>query len=409
MNQDHAHTPFDLMAEPSVGGFFSRLLTADFMPHGHCFFWRPEILWLHVGSDFIIGLAYYLIPLALFQFVKKRHDLIFNWMFLLFAVFIFACGTTHFMSIWTMWHGTYRLEGIIKGITAFASITTAILLYPLIPKALSLRSPAELEREVRIRTDELSEQKKELEKSNQALLTATEKLEQSNENLLRINKELEMFAHIASHDLQEPLRTVSTYSDLLGQLSAGKFTEEERTFIRHIREGAGRSQLLIREWLEYVGLGSGRFKFRETDMRETLGAVLDNLAPRIAETKAEISSDNLPVIKADGVQMAQLFQNLISNAIKYKSEKPVKIHVGVKDEGESRLFSVQDNGIGIAEIHHERIFKLFQRLHHKNDYPGTGIGLAICKKIADNHKGEIFVDSKPGEGAAFYIRLPKSL
>ena len=127
---------------------FSDLFTMDFMPHGHCYFWRPEILWLHVVSDLIIGLSYYSIPVALIIFVRKRTDLVFNWIFLLFAAFIFACGTTHFVAIWTVWHGAYLLEGAVKLITALVSFPTALLLWGLIPKALKVTSLAELQREL---------------------------------------------------------------------------------------------------------------------------------------------------------------------------------------------------------------------------------------------------------------------
>ena len=124
--------------------FFAKLFSSDFMPHGHCFLWQPEIVWLHVISDSTIALAYYLIPFTLFYFVRRRRDLPFHWMFLLFAVFIFSCGTTHVMDVWTIWHGTYRLDGVIKAFTAVASVVTAVLLIPLMPKALALQSPEKL-------------------------------------------------------------------------------------------------------------------------------------------------------------------------------------------------------------------------------------------------------------------------
>ena len=127
-----------------MGEFLARLFSSDFMPHGHCYLWRPEILWLHVFSDGVITASYYFIPVALVYFVRKRKDLPFNWMFLLFGVFIFACGTTHLMEIWTVWNGTYRLAGVIKAITAVASVGTALALVPLIPQALALPSPAQL-------------------------------------------------------------------------------------------------------------------------------------------------------------------------------------------------------------------------------------------------------------------------
>ena len=136
---------FDLMQKPGVLDFFKRLFVSDFMPHGHCFFWRPDVLWSTVVSDFVIALAYYSIPVALVYFVRKRRDLVFSWIFVMFGIFIVWCGNTHLMDIWTMWHGTYRLSAIVKAITAGISLVTAVVLWPLIPKALNLPSPSQLE------------------------------------------------------------------------------------------------------------------------------------------------------------------------------------------------------------------------------------------------------------------------
>ena len=124
-----------------MGSFLARLFSSDFMPHGYCYLWRPEIVWLHAGSDSVIAFSYYVIPLMLLYFVRRRQDLPFNWMFVMFGVFIFGCGTTHLMEVWTLWHGTYRLAGVIKALTAVASLATAGLLVPLIPRALARASP----------------------------------------------------------------------------------------------------------------------------------------------------------------------------------------------------------------------------------------------------------------------------
>jgi signal transduction histidine kinase len=393
-------TAFDFLSEPTLPQFLTRLFTSDFMPHGHCFFWRPEILWLHVFSDFAIGLAYYLIPFALFKFVKRRKDLAFNWMFLLFGVFILACGTTHFMNIWTMWHGTYRLDGMVKLVTAMASILTAILLYPLIPKALALRSPAELEIQVRERTQELRE-------ANRNLKTLSRKLEDYNEEILNSNRELEQFAYVASHDLQEPLRTVSNFVDLLAQKGSDKFSDVEKEYIQFALEGAERAQLLIQDLLDFSRVGGKGKALVKTDMTNVVHDAVLNLQTKIEDTRAEIRSTPLPTIYAEPSQMLQVFQNLLSNALKYRSERPLVIEISAEERPEEWVFSVADNGIGIDPEFHDKVFALFKRLHSQKDYEGTGIGLAICKKITDCHRGRIWIESELGKGARFRFAIPK--
>lgn len=396
---EHADKAFDLMSRPTLMEFFARLFTPDFMPHGHCFFWRPEILWLHVTSDFMIGLAYYLIPFALFQFVRKRRDLVFNWMFVLFAVFILACGTTHFMNIWTMWHGTYRLDGLIKLFTAAASLATAVLLYPLIPKALLLRSPAQLEQEVQARTEELR-------KANELLAATTAKIEEFNSELIQSNKELEQFAYVASHDLQEPLRSVSVYADMVRTKAYDKLNEEEQRFLTFAIDEALRSQELIKDLLEFARVGASEKKFKRVDMEDVLDITRARMRIAIMEAKAQIEAGPLPEIFGDENEMAQVLQNLISNSLKYQSQDPPRIVITAVQNGAEWVFSVKDNGIGISPDSYEKIFGLFQRLHPKGRYPGTGIGLAICKKIIERHKGKIWVTSEPGKGSIFYFTVP---
>lgn len=400
MDSAHHHA-MDLLSEPTLFQFLARLFTSDFMPHGHCFFWRPEILWLHVVSDFIIGLSYYLIPFALFQFVRKRKDLVFNWIFILFAIFILACGTTHFMNIWTMWHGTYRLDGMVKLLTALASILTASLLYPLIPKALALKSPLQLEREVRQRTQELRE-------ANKSLEGMTSKLEEFNRKILRSNKELEQFAYVASHDLQEPMRTVGNYVDLLGARIAPKLSDEEKEYLRFALEGARRAQAVIRDLLGFSRVGTDKEEFRDTDMNLVAQKAVDNLRTQIDQAGADVHVEPLPIIQADNLQMLQLLQNLISNAVKYRGENPCKIQIFSGEETSQWIFTVKDNGIGIAPQYHEKVFEIFQRLHDRKKYDGTGMGLSICRKIIELHRGKIWIESDLGVGTRFIFTIPKT-
>ena len=228
-----------------------------------------------------------------------------------------------------------------------------------------------------------------------------------NEDLLRSNKELEQFAYVASHDLQEPLRMVSSFTQLLSQRYKDKLDQDAQDFIQFAVDGAIRMQILINDLLDYSRIGTRGKNFSQVDMHTVLGQVVSNLNLKIQEKNALVTNDELPEVFADEGQMVQLFQNLIGNALKFCKSSP-RIHIDAKEENEHYLFSVRDNGIGIEEQYFDKIFQIFQRLHPRDEYGGTGIGLAICKRIIERHGGKIWVESKPGKGSRFYFTILKS-
>lgn len=235
---------------------------------------------------------------------------------------------------------------------------------------------------------------------------AREALEQHARDLERSNAELEQFAYVASHDLQEPLRMVASYAQLLSRRYRDQLDEDADDFIDYIVDGATRMQDLINDLLAFSRIGSRGGEFNPIDTNAVLQRVLNNLQLTIDETHAVITCDHLPELNGDELEVVQLFQNLISNALKFHGEAPPAIHIGTHQEGNEVVFSVADQGIGIEPQYAERIFLLFQRLHGKKEYPGTGIGLAICKKIIDKHGGRIWIKSQPGKGTTFYFTLP---
>lgn len=553
---------------------------ANQLPHGFCLLWDTNLVWLHVVSDAVIMLAYYAIPFGLVYFVRKRQDLAFHWIFLLFGAFIFACGTTHLMNIWTLWQPLYVLEGGIKLLTAGASIATAIILVPLIPKALALPSPsqlaaanqtllqqirerehveallhqsnAELEQRVQERTtdlanviatlqeeiaerlraeDEVHQLNAELEQriiertaqfqrsetlfrgllesapdamvitsgdgrivlvnrqieemfgyqrhelldhpiemlmperfhdahlqhrthyaqdpqtrnmggglelyglrkdgsefsveislsplvSDEGMLVSSairdvterkqteDALKRSAADLAHSNAELEQFAYVASHDLQEPLRAVSGCMQLLQQRYQGQLDARADELITHAVDGSSRMQTLIRDLLAYARVSTRGRDLEPIDSETILKEALSNLATVIQESGGVVTHGALPTVTADPTQLLQVFQNLIGNAIKYRGERPPEVHIDVEHRAGEWQFTMRDNGIGIDPQYFERIFGIFQRLHTRREYPGTGIGLALCKKIIERHGGRVWVASKPEEGSTFCFTIP---
>lgn len=228
-----------------------------------------------------------------------------------------------------------------------------------------------------------------------------------NKELERKNKELEQFAYVASHDLQEPLRTTSGFVDLLCQQYKDKLDEKADKYLSYISQSASRMHVLISDLLEYSRIGNKQ-EFHAVDCNAILNDVLADLDAVITETGAAITADPLPVVKAYPVEIKLLFQNLILNAIKFRRKTvPPNIVVSVVMKGNAWQFLVSDNGIGIPKEHHERIFIIFQRLHTRTEYEGTGIGLSHCKKIVELHKGKIWLDSEPGKGSTFYFTIPQ--
>ena len=225
--------------------------------------------------------------------------------------------------------------------------------------------------------------------------------------LARSNAELEQFAYVASHDLQEPLRMVSSYTQLLARRYKGKLDSDADEFIEFAVDGAKRMQNLINDLLAYSRLGTKGGTFRETASADAVKSALRNLAAAIEGSGAHIECGSLPAVWADPTQLMLLFQNLVGNAIKYRGAEPPCVGIECGEESGAWAFTVRDNGIGIEPRYQERIFQVFQRLHSRQLYPGTGIGLAICKKIVERHGGRIRVESEAGCGAAFHFTIPK--
>ncbi len=224
--------------------------------------------------------------------------------------------------------------------------------------------------------------------------------------LRRSNTDLQQFAYITSHDLQEPLRMVSSYLQLLERRYKNQLDANADEFIGFAVDGANRMHNMIVDLLEYSRIETRGRKFVSVDSENTFKEVLANLKVAIEEANASVTHDHLPTITADETQFSRVLQNLIANAIKFRGTESPQIHVGAKREGNEWVFSVKDNGIGIDPKYFGRLFQIFQRLHTREEYPGTGIGLAVSKRIIERHGGRIWIESEPSEGSTFYFTIP---
>ncbi len=355
--------------------------TSKWPARWHCGYWSDFHGWMYIISDLMIWLAYFLIPLVIVRYALKRKNVQFYKAYILFAAFILLCGTTHFLDALMFWVPVYRINAVVRLITGIVSLFTVYHLIKLLPTAFKLRTTADLEAEIQQR-----------KKTELQLEAANLQLEQS-------NKGLEAFAYVASHDLQEPLRKIKTFSTFIQGKS--KLDEAGATYLEKIIESSERMSRLIEDILSLSSLKQD-VEMKVLDTNRPIDNALKDLELKIAEKKATITVDELPKIEGNEGYLTQLFVNLIGNALKF-SEKPPVIHVTGKAQNGYVKIKISDNGIGIPEEHQRKIFEAFSRLHPRHVYEGTGIGLAICKKIVDIHKGGIQVQSTPGEGTTFII------
>lgn len=414
----------------SLQNFF---YSGNFIPHGHCYLWNPELVSLHILSDVLIALSYYSIPITLVYFIRKRKDIPFKNIFLLFGAFIISCGTTHIVEVWTLWHPDYWFAGALKAITALISFYTALTLIPLVPKALALPSPAQLEttnqalmieiierkrveQELRQYKDHLEEivqtRTAELESANALLQQEIVQRQQSQDRMVGLlkelrsaNQELNDFAYVVSHDLKAPLRGITSLSEWLLADYGEEFDSEGKKMVNLMISRVQRLHKLIDDILKYSRVGRAKVEKKQVNLNKTISELVEVL--NIPENiKVEIPNQ-LPIIYCDNTRIGQLFQNLISNAIKFIDKKEGLIKITCVDEDEYYRFSVADNGIGIESQHFEKIFQLFQKLTSLQDSESTGVGLALVKKIVELHDGKIWVESEVGVGSNFIFTIKK--
>ena len=389
------------------------------MPHGGCYLWTTSLIALHAISDGLIVLAYYSIPFTLLYFVRQRKDLNFHWMFVCFAIFILACGTTHLMEIWNIWHANYWLSGAIKAITAAASVPTALLLMKLMPQALALPSPSALQKaydeqelRVRERTKEISETSRKLELEIEERKRAEMALLDSHEKLKSALRAKDDFIAALSHELRTPLTPVlMTISDLENN---ERLPADLRGQFAMMSRNLSLEAQLIDDLLDVTRIRHGKLHLLPvlSDLHVLLNHTHEILSPASFEQRLELDfklEARRHHAEVDPTRIQQVFWNLVRNAVKF-TPAGGKITVSTRNDEKGRIIiSVKDSGIGIREDMLQCIFQAFEQgdAAGQTRFGGLGLGLAISKAVTELHGGSILAASDgPGHGATFEVTLP---
>jgi signal transduction histidine kinase/CheY-like chemotaxis protein len=383
------------------------LSSQNFMPHGHCYLWQPGTLWLNVGPDALIAASYYAIPLVLYYFVRHRKaELSYAWVPLMFAAFIFLCGSTHAMEIWTVWHPDYRLAGALKLVTGVVSLSTLVALVLIMPRAMMLSTPRQLQAEVNARTADLAEVN--------ARLRAEIDARDGAQRLLRdADRRKDEFLATLAHELRNPLAPIRNSVKLLG---ADGTDEAQRQFGRDvISRQVHRMALLLDDLLDVSRVTLGRLELRKepVDLRVLIDSAVETAKPLIEEKKhsltVEIPAEPVTV-EADPLRLSQVLSNLLTNAAKYTDDGG-RIVLQATVTAAGLALSVKDSGIGFEADAVPRMFEMFTQVESAIDraQSGLGIGLALVKGLVDLHGGKVRANSAgPGLGAEFIVSLPAS-
>ncbi|RRB10542.1 two-component sensor histidine kinase [Larkinella knui] len=363
--------------------FFRRLAdTSDWPPRWHCGTWTDFHGWLYILSDLTIWLAYMAIPLILIRFVFIKKGVPLAGVFWIFGAFILFCGLTHLIDAAMFWIPAYRINALIRFLTAVVSVATVLALIRYFNEAVGLRTSKEYDRELSYRQLAMQE-------------------------LTRSNQELQQFAYIASHDLQSPLKTIANYLSLLENKHGNELDADARRLIGVSTAAAERMRNLINDLLDFSRIGAD-VAYTQVNLKELVDEILEEQQAEILATGAGVDVGFLPTVMGHRTDLKQLFQNLISNALKYRrADVAPMVTIRATEDLHQFRFSISDNGIGIDRQHFERVFQIFQRLHGRNQYSGTGIGLATCKKVVDIYGGQIWLDSTVGSGTTFSFTIPK--
>jgi signal transduction histidine kinase len=374
------------------------LFSNDFMPHGMCYLWEPKLLWLHVLSDSFIALSYISIPITLIYILRIRKDLLFSSVMALFGAFVLLCGITHILAVWNVWNGTYWLSGVVKSITALVSVATAVMLWRLVP---TLRKVPTVEK----LTYEINKRMSAEAKLNQE----AEKLASESALLLQANGELEAFANASSHDLKSPLRGIRQLASWIEEdLADANITlpEESKEHFRLLKTRISRMEKLLDDLLTYSKVGYINGIFEDVNLRE-LSSDLFELVSINTNVKLYYESD-IEQIKTVAAPLTLILRNLIDNSIKHNNREDGHIWINI-DDHDTHYYKIKvcDDGQGVSEENYDKIVKIFTTLKSKDEVEGSGMGLAVIKKILLQFECTLNFEPSEKEGLSVIFTWPK--
>jgi signal transduction histidine kinase len=381
----------------------------NLLPHAFCITGSEPLLALHVVGDSLIAFSYLLIPLALLNFSRQRQDIPFGWITWLFGAFILACGATHAFDVWTLWNPVYWYAGVLKVFTAVVSLGTAWVLYTITPQLLAIPSVSslreangKLQEEVDARRHAehaLSQAKAELE----VLLAQAEKRSAELGELL---KEMESFSSSIAHDLRAPLTTMSGFSQVLIETEAPRLSARGVDYLGRIKRASTKMEEITAALLYIAQLPHREMHSEPVDLGEMAGDVVAGLQAAEPGRATDIQiAEPLPA-RGDPVLLRQVMTNLLANSWKFSGGREVvKIEVGAQTVNGRTEYFVRDEGVGFDPALAPKLFEMFHRFHSDKEFPGTGVGLAIVKRIVKRHGGRIWAEAVPGKGACFYFTL----
>ncbi len=408
----------------------------------------PALMMVMALSNALIGVSYASIPFFLIIFLRKRKDMPFTWIFFLFGLFILACGTTHIVHVIGLWWPVNWWQATVDTICAFVSVATAIALWPVLPKLLSIPSPTQLrivneelvrekekliytqkelqkaydEIELRVVTrtndllvantmlqEEIQERKKAMETINELNITLENRVLARTAQLEESNKELESFSYSVSHDLRAPLRHISGFTDMLSKESNEQLTDQSKHYLSIINNSAKKMGVLIDDLLNFSRTGRMELKKTVFNMRRVVFEAKAMVESSAGNRNIKWEIVNLPDVYADYNLMHMVWMNLIDNAVKYtKTKDEALIQVSFEENENDFVFCIRDNGVGFNVKYAQKLFGVFQRMHSTNEFEGTGIGLANVRRIISKHDGRIWAEAETDKGATFFFTLPKN-
>ncbi|MEL6478321.1 MAG: ATP-binding protein [Pseudomonadota bacterium] len=381
--------------------------TQGFTPHGYSLAWDPIVLKLHILADLLMVIAYVVIPALILSVLIKRREPELTSRALALVCFIVACGTSHLMGVVTIYYPLYALEAVVNLGAGLISLAIAVILWRLVPALVALPSHRRLMQIIDAREMEIAKR----EKAQEELLKSEAALARKVEELETANAELKEFAYAASHDLKSPANTLTLWLDEFELEFGENLGAEGPEMLGEAREIVGRMRILVDDILRYSRIvNTDPDQTEEIDLVSLTNGVISNLGGDLKAAGGTIEVGPMPPMLGHPRLIFVVLQNFIGNAIKFRApDRPLRIDVSAKIEGGPKpefVLSVRDNGIGIDPKDHEQIFSMFNRLHSHETYDGTGLGLALCRRVAISHGGRLELDSTLGQGAEFRLVIP---